>query len=562
MITPPSERKLFLIDAYALIFRAYYAFIKNPRINSKGLNTSAIFGFTNALLDVIRNESPSHIAVVFDAPGGSFRNETYSEYKANRDETPEDIKRSVPWILEVLEGLNIPAISKVGYEADDVIGFLAKKAAAEDFDVYMMTPDKDFGQLVTDKIRMFRPGRGGNPAEVWGPDEIREKFDVDEPLQVIDLLGMMGDSADNIPGIPGVGAKTASKLLHQYGSLEGVIEHSGELKGKLKERVEENTELALLSKELATICLDIPMEYDWASMTLDAPQAESLRGTLEDLEFRTLARRILGDAASTATPAGTAAPTPAAAEEPAQLDLFGGGETGGEASEAASGYRTAKDTSTDYQLVATAEALDALIKTLQASDTFAFDTETSSLDVMTTQLVGISFSVAAESGYWVPATCANWSEQELLDRLQPVFADASKEAIAHHFKFDYKVLAIRGLAFHNKVFDTMVAHYLIQPEASHKLDRLAETELGYATIPITDLIGKAGKAQKSMADLPVDSITEYACEDADITFQLRQVFGPRLAEVAADELFQLWRCRWSRFWPTWNSKESASIQMN
>ena len=538
MITPPSERKLFLIDAYALIFRAYYAFIKNPRINSKGLNTSAIFGFTNALLDVIRNEVPSHLAVVFDAPGGSFRNETYSEYKANRDETPEDIKRSVPWILEILEGLNVPAISKVGYEADDVIGFLAKKAAAEGFDVYMMTPDKDFGQLVTDKIRMFRPGRGGNPAEVWGPDEIREKFDVDEPLQVIDLLGMMGDSADNIPGIPGVGAKTASKLLHQYGSLEGVIEHAGELKGKLKERVEENTELALLSKELATICLDIPMEYDWASMTLDAPQAESLRGTLEDLEFRTLARRILGDAASTTAPAGTAAPTPAATDEPAQLDLFGGGETGGEASEAASGYRTAKDTSTDYQLVATTEALDALIEALQASDTFAFDTETSSLDVMTTQLVGISFSVAAESGFWVPATCADWSEQELLERLQPVFADADKEAIAHHFKFDYKVLAIRGLAFHNKVFDTMVAHYLIQPEASHKLDRLAETELGYATIPITDLIGKAGKAQKSMADLPVESITEYACEDADITFQLRQVFGPRLTEVAADELFQ------------------------
>ena len=538
MITPPSERKLFLIDAYALIFRAYYAFIKNPRINSKGLNTSAIFGFTNALLDVIRNEVPSHLAVVFDAPGGSFRNETYSEYKANRDETPEDIKRSVPWILEVLEGLNVPAISKVGYEADDVIGFLAKKAAAEGFDVYMMTPDKDFGQLVTDKIRMFRPGRGGNPAEVWGPDEIREKFDVDEPLQVIDLLGMMGDSADNIPGIPGVGAKTASKLLHQYGSLEGVIEHSGELKGKLKERVEENTELALLSKELATICLDIPMEYDWASMTLDAPQAETLRGTLEDLEFRTLARRILGDAASTTAPAGTAAPTPAATDEPAQLDLFGGGETGGEASEAASGYRTAKDTSTDYQLVTTTEALDALIEALQASDTFAFDTETSSLDVMTTQLVGISFSVAAESGFWVPATCADWSEKELLGRLQPVFADADKEAITHHFKFDYKVLAIRGLAFHNKVFDTMVAHYLIQPEASHKLDRLAETELGYATIPITDLIGKAGKAQKSMADLPAESITEYACEDADITFQLRQVFGPRLTEVAADELFQ------------------------
>ena len=540
MITSPAERKLFLIDAYALIFRAYYAFIKNPRINSKGLNTSAIFGFTNALLDVIRNESPSHLAVVFDAPGGSFRNETYTEYKANRDETPEDIKRSVPWILEVLEGLNIPAISKVGFEADDVIGFLAKKAAVDGYEVYMMTPDKDFGQLVTEQIRMFRPGRGGNPAEVWGPDEIREKFDVDDPIQVIDLLGMMGDSADNIPGIPGVGAKTASKLLHQYGSLEGVIEHSHELKGKLKERVEENKELALLSKELATICLDIPMEYDWDAMAMEKPNADALRDTLENLEFRTLARRILGAAPSES--AGTSTPTPSlsvSTDEPAQLDLFGGGEGGTAAStDGASGYRTIKDVSTSYALVQDLPSLQALIETLKACDSFAFDTETSSLDVMTAELVGISFSTAAETGYWVPAHCEAWSEKELLAQLQPIFADPSKEVIAHHFKFDYKMLAIRGVEFKNRVFDTMVAHYLIQAEASHKLDRLAETELGYATVPITDLIGKAGKGQKSMADLPVESITDYACEDADITYQLRQHFGPKLDEVAAVELFQ------------------------
>lgn len=540
MITSPAERKLFLIDAYALIFRAYYAFIKNPRINSKGLNTSAIFGFTNALLDVIRNESPSHLAVVFDAPGGSFRNETYTEYKANRDETPEDIKRSVPWILEVLEGLNIPAISKVGFEADDVIGFLAKKAAVEGYEVYMMTPDKDFGQLVTEQIRMFRPGRGGNPAEVWGPDEIREKFDVDDPIQVIDLLGMMGDSADNIPGIPGVGAKTASKLLHQYGSLEGVIEHSHELKGKLKERVEENKELALLSKELATICLDIPMEYDWDAMAMEKPNADALRDTLENLEFRTLARRILGAAPSES--AGTSTPTPSlsvSTDEPAQLDLFGGGEGDTAAStDGASGYRTIKDVSTSYALVQDLPSLEALIETLKACDSFAFDTETSSLDVMTAELVGISFSTAAETGYWVPAHCEAWSEKELLAQLQPIFADPSKEVIAHHFKFDYKMLAIRGVEFKNRVFDTMVAHYLIQAEASHKLDRLAETELGYATVPITDLIGKAGKGQKSMADVPVESITDYACEDADITYQLRQHFGPKLEEVAAVELFQ------------------------
>lgn len=540
MITSPAERKLFLIDAYALIFRAYYAFIKNPRINSKGLNTSAIFGFTNALLDVIRNESPSHLAVVFDAPGGSFRNETYTEYKANRDETPEDIKRSVPWILEVLEGLNIPAISKVGFEADDVIGFLAKKAAVAGYEVYMMTPDKDFGQLVTEQIRMFRPGRGGNPAEVWGPDEIREKFDVNDPIQVIDLLGMMGDSADNIPGIPGVGAKTASKLLHQYGSLEGVIEHAHELKGKLKERVEENKELALLSKELATICLDIPMEYDWDAMAMEKPNADALRDTLENLEFRTLARRILG--AAPADSAGTNAPTPPIAantDEPAQLDLFGGdgGETTA-STDGVSGYRTIKDVSTSYALIQDQQSLEALIEALKACDSFAFDTETSSLDVMTAELVGISFSTAVETGYWVPAQCDAWTEEELLTQLQPVFADPSKEVIAHHFKFDYKMLAIRGVEFKNQVFDTMVAHYLIQAEASHKLDRLAETELGYATVPITDLIGKAGKGQKSMADLPVESITDYACEDADITYQLRQCFGPKLEEVAAVELFQ------------------------
>jgi len=302
MITAPSERKLFLIDAYALIFRAYYAFMKNPRINSKGLNTSAIFGFTNALIEVVRKESPSHLAVVFDPPGGSFRNETYAEYKANRNETPEDIKRSVPWILQVLEGLNIPSISEVGFEADDVIGYLAKEAEKVGFDVYMMTPDKDFGQLVSEKIRMYRPGRSGNPAEVWGPDEICEKFDVDNPLQIIDLLGMMGDSADNIPGIPGVGAKTASKLIKQYGSLEGVIENAGELKGKLKERVEENVDLARLSKELATICLDIPMEFDWDQMVMEPPKSDELRATLEELEFRTLAQRMLGGAADKATP--------------------------------------------------------------------------------------------------------------------------------------------------------------------------------------------------------------------------------------------------------------------
>jgi len=544
MITAPSDRKLFLIDAYALIFRAYYAFMKNPRINSKGLNTSAIFGFTNALLEVVRKEAPTHLAVVFDPPGGSFRNETYADYKANRSETPEDIKRAVPWIFEILEGFNIPSIVEPGFEADDVIGFLSKQAAQDGFDVYMMTPDKDFGQLVTDSIRMYKPGRGGNPAEVWGPDEIREKFDVDEPLQVIDLLGMMGDSVDNIPGIPGVGAKTASKLIRQYGSLEGVISHASELKGKLRDRVEENAELALLSKELATICLDIPMEWSWDAMKMADPNSEKLRTTLEDLEFRTLSRRILGD---TAAASGAENPVPArttGAPESAQLDLFGPpagttDESGVFNAEAADdGYATIADVKTAYRFVQTLKERSEMIQALTDAPVFAFDTETSSLNTLTADLVGIAFSTAAKSGWWVPAQTAEWTEQELLDALQPIFADPEKEAVAHHFKFDYKILARRGLAFHSKAFDTMVAHYLIQPEVSHKLDRLAETELGYATIPITDMIGKAGKDQKSMADLPIASLTDYACEDADVTLQLRDRFLPQLENVAADKLFR------------------------
>ncbi len=547
MISAPSDRKLFLVDAFALVFRAYYAFIKNPRINSKGMNTSAVFGFTNALLDVIRKEKPTHIAVVFDPPGGSFRNEQYPEYKANRDETPEDIKRSVPWIMEVLEGMKIPAISQKGFEADDVIGHMAKKAEQEGFEVYMMTPDKDFGQLVSPHIKMYRPGRGGGPAEVWGPEEICEKFGVDNPLQVIDLLGMMGDSADNIPGIPGVGAKTASKLIKQYGSLEGVIEKSSELKGKLKERVEENIELAKLSKSLATICLDIPMDIEWDQLNLEKPNTEALRKTLENLEFRNLARRMFGDAegdSSHPNPA-TTAPKPATPE--AQLDLFGtpGGTVDAGAAEhfteaetKDSGYATLANKEHSYTLVQNTKALDALMAELEACDCFAFDTETSGLNTMTADLVGVSFATKPGLAWWVPVASEDWTETTLLKRLSSIFADSTKEAVAHHFKFDYKVLARRGVKFSVRAFDTMIAHYLIQPESSHKLDRLAETELGYATIPITDLIGKSGKDQMHMGQLDPSSITDYACEDADITLQLRERLIPQLEDVASTMLFR------------------------
>ena len=548
MISAPSDRKLFLVDAYALVFRAYYAFIKNPRINSKGLNTSAIFGFTNALLEVIRKEKPTHVAVVFDPPGGSFRNEQYPDYKANRDETPEDIKRSVPWILELLEGMNIPAITQKGFEADDVIGFMAKKAEEKGFEVYMMTPDKDFGQLVSEHVKMYRPGRGGSPAEVWGPEEICEKFGVDHPLQVIDLLGMMGDSADNIPGIPGIGAKTASKLLKQYGSLEGVIENSGNLKGKLKERVEENVDLAKLSKSLATICLDIPMEIDWDQMDLEEPNAETLKKTLENLEFRTLARRMFGDNgndSASSTPAAAAAQQQPKAQE-AQLDLFGTPE--GSVDSASSnhfatiepedaGYASLATTMHTYTLVQDSNGLDDLMEALAAASSFAFDTETTGLNTMTADLVGLSFATAVGKAWWVPVASDDWTEATLLERLGTIFSDSSKEAIAHHFKFDYKILARRGVQFGCRAFDTMIAHYLIQPESSHKLDRLAETELGYATMPITDLIGKSGKDQKHMGQLDPASITDYACEDADIAFQLRERLAPQLEDVASTALF-------------------------
>jgi DNA polymerase-1 len=551
MITEKSDKKLFLIDAYALIFRAYYAFIKNPRINSKGLNTSAIFGFTNAVLEIIRNEKPTHLAVVFDPPGGSFRNVQYPEYKANRDETPEDIKRSVPWILQILDGLNIPQISKAGYEADDVIGFISQKAELENFDVYMMTPDKDFGQLVTDKVRMFRPAKGGGPAEVWGPPEICEKFGVNHPKQVIDLLGLMGDSADNIPGVPGVGAKTASKLILEYGSMESIMDHSHELKGKLKERVEGNREQAFLSKDLATICLDIPMDIDLDAMIMDDPKPDQLRGTLEDLEFRTLAKRILGESSSSVStsPASTHSTETEASENPegAQLDLFGtpAGATSAErsvhftpeSSDSLEGNSILNGSHT-YTLVLTHSNLQLLLSRLKKANTYAFDTETSGLNTMDAALVGMSFCMAQGEAFWVPVSSEDWTEKELLTSLNPIFSDTKKEIVAHNFKFDYKMLARRGVQIENKLFDTMIAHYLIQPESSHKLDRLAEVELNYTTIPITDLIGKAGKGQKTMADLDTASITDYACEDVDITWQLRERFIPQMKDVAAIELFE------------------------
>ena len=543
MITPESPKKLFLIDAYALIFRAYYAFIKNPRINSQGLNTSAIFGFTNAVLEVLRNERPTHLAVAFDAPGDTFRNEMFPEYKANRDETPEDIKRSVPFILRVLEALDIPIISLPGYEADDLIGYLAHQAAKEDFDVYMMTPDKDFGQLVTDRIKMFKPAKGGNPPEVLGPAEVCERYGVDHPLQIIDLLGLMGDSVDNIPGIPGVGPKTASKFIQDYGSIEGLLEHTHELKGKLKEKVEAGRESALLSKALATIKLDLPYEVDLPAMEVGKPHVDAVQEVFEELEFRTLLRRVLTDfgvdapAEPPAKP-GSPAPTtdgqldlfaaPVEADEPGTLDEF--------APQATHSFQTVRTTPHTYHRVTTRAELDALIARLAAAESYAFDTETTGLDARHVDLIGCSFALVAGEAWWVPVDGGEWNREEYFHALRPIMEDEQKEVIAHNFKYDYQVMRSHGVRMKNRVFDTMVAHYLLQPESGHALDRLAEVDLGYQTIPLTALIGEQGKGQISPAEVPADQWTEYACEDADIALRLALCYRPQLEAVAAMEL--------------------------
>src|SRR5690554_3619714 len=381
-----GPNRLYLIDAYALIFRAYYAFIRAPRINSKGMNTSAVFGFTNALVDVLKNHNPTHIAVAFDPPGGCFRVDDYALYKANRDETPEDIKRAVPYIKEIIEGFRIPVFESPGFEADDVIGTLAHQAAAEGFEVFMVTPDKDFAQLVTDRIRIHRPAKNGGSVEIWGVDEVKEKFQVKDPLQVIDILGMWGDAADNIPGIPGVGEKTAKKLIAEYESIEGLLEHSDELKGKLKEKVKDNAAQALLSKKLATIRLDVPVEFDPEKLIVEEPDKEKLKAVFADLEFRTLSERVLGERVMAGGGAG------------AQMDLFG--DSVSQSSPVATPAQP--EISADYTLVDTVDKRQKLVKELLKQQAFCFDTETTGLDANEAELVGIAFSFKGGSGYYVP----------------------------------------------------------------------------------------------------------------------------------------------------------------
>jgi len=525
MISKEHDKKLFLLDAYALIFRAYYAFIRTPRINSKGLNTGAMFGFTNALLDIINNEKPTHIAVVFDAPEQTLREIDYEAYKANRGETPEDIKLAVPWIQKIIEGFRIPMLMAPGYEADDVIGTLAKLAEKEGFTTYMMTPDKDYGQLVSDQIFIYKPGYQGGSAEVLGVPEVLQKFDIERIDQVIDLLGMMGDAVDNIPGIPGVGEKTAVKLLKEYGSLEGLLANTDKLKGKQKENVENYKDQAILSKKLATILLDAPVPLDEESLRVKEINRDLLREVFTDLEFRQLAKRVLQEDLQ--------------ATEAKQGELFAVTEFEAAATEEAPvvHFKTINDVEHHYELVESLDQKNALLQQLLSSSEFCFDTETSDLDPITSYIVGMSFSVKSHHGFYVPISADPEKAKEEIQFFAPVFEDPTKTIIAQNYKFDYKILFKYGVTPKNKVFDTMLAHYIINPDGKHNMDYLSEVYLEYSPISIETLIGKKGKNQGSMADLTPAEIAPYAAEDADITFQLKQIFDPELDKTETRSLF-------------------------
>ena len=532
-------KKLFLLDAYALIFRAYFAFARNPRVTSKGLDTSAVYGFLLALLDVIEKEKPSHLAVVFDIGGSEVREQLFSEYKANRDETPEGIKVAVPYIQKLLGAMRIPALGVPGYEADDVIGTLAHKAESAGFEVFMMTPDKDFGQLVTDRVKMYKPARGGEPAEVWGPAEVCEKWGIERVEQVIDILGLMGDAVDNIPGIAGVGEKTAAKLLAEYGTLENVLAHGDQITGKLGERVREHAEMARLSRVLATILTDAPIELDEADLVREPADEEALRALLEELEIRSLARRLLPAAAAAA--AGPAEPKPAearsaakpAAGDAGQMDLFGGGGDSAEVATPAPGGSAATQPHA-YTLIDTMEAAKALVRSLDGLTELAFDTETTGLDALEAEMVGFSLSWEAHTAYYVALPADRAEAQTWLELFRPRWEDSAVTWIGHNLKYDYQILANYGIRLTGTLRDTMLAHYLIEPDQRHGMDALAQNYLGYTPISIEALIGPKGKNQKSMRDVPAAEVAEYAAEDADVTWQLHETFKPKLAEAGLE----------------------------
>lgn len=536
MLSADHPKKLFLLDAYALIYRAYFAFSKNPRVNSKGQNTSAAFGFTNVLIDVIKNEKPTHLAVVFDPPGGSaHRQEEFAAYKAQREEMPEDIRSMIHPIKQIVEAFNVPILEVPGFEADDVVGTVAKMAEKRGFTTYMMTPDKDYAQLVSENIFMFKPGRGGNPPEILGVKEVCEKFEVERPEQVIDILGLWGDASDNIPGIPGIGEKTAKTLIAKYGSVENLIDNAHELKGKQQENVINFAEQGRISKMLATIICDVDVVFNEEELIMCDVNPEKVLEIFTELEFRTLAKRVIGEEIVVSS---ASLPTAKSLSDTSQLDLFGM-QSMIEPQEATptANYKTIATERPSYHLISTAEERKELLEILLKHTQVCFDTETTDIDALHADLVGFSFSYKAREAFYVSVPADFDEAKKIVEEFKPFFEDPSIEKIAHNIKYDLKVLQRYGIEVAEPLFDTMIAHYLINPEAKQSMDFLSTFYLNYQPVSIETLIGKKGKGQGNMRDLKPEEICDYACEDADITFQLKQLFEPEIQKPHLFELF-------------------------
>jgi len=539
-----TQKRLFLLDAYALIFRGYYAFIKNPRINSKGMDTSAIMGFMNSLLDVIKREKPDHLAVAFDKEGSQVRTEMYSDYKANRDATPEAIKIAIPYIQDLLRAMHIPIIEMAGCEADDLIGTIAKQAEKENYKVFMVTPDKDFAQLVSENIFMYKPARMGNGIEIWGVPEVLAKFEIERPDQVIDFLGMMGDAVDNIPGLPGVGEVTAKKFLKEFGTMENLLENTHLLKGKMKENIEANKEKGILSKKLATIICDCDVVFNENDYELSRPDIEKTDAIFQELEFRRMAEQFdnlfkVGGGNELANKGDEAKlykkPQP---KNEDQFDLFGSGATiDAETEERTSFYNTLENTTHSYQAIEGDLGIKLLLQNLQKQESVCFDTETTGLDALHAELVGMSFSYEKGKAFYVPFPESQEEAQVLVDKFKPFFENENIEKIGQNLKYDLKILSNYGVTVKGKLFDTMIAHYLINPDMRHNMDILAETYLKYSPKSIETLIGKKGKNQISMRQVPLEDIKEYAAEDADVTLQLKEIFTTELDKTETKKLF-------------------------
>lgn len=530
-----QDKRLFLIDAYAMIFRGYYALIRTPRMTSDGRDTSAIFGFTNSLIELIRREKPSHLAVVFDVGQASVRTVDFAEYKANRNETPEAIQLAIPYIHRILQAMHVPILGVEGYEADDVIGTIACKAEKEGYTTFMVTPDKDFAQLVTDKIKIYKPGLKGAEFTILGVEEVKEKYEIEDPKQVIDFLAMMGDSVDNIPGLDGVGEKTAKKFLKEYGSLENLLANTHEIKGKLREKVEASAERGILSKKLATIICDAPLEFHQEQYDLETPDWEKVKEVFDEVEFRRLYENLYrAFATPTENFQNVQKPSSAPAGSSFQLDLFANFE---ELDHATRTKSTFEDNDVLYQYIDLPKAQKTLAWNLMSQPAVAFDTETTSLDEMEAELVGISFSYRKGLAYYIPLSADLEEAKATIEIFRPFFEKQNVIKIAHNLKFDYKVLKRYGVDMQGAMFDTMIAHYLLNPDGRHVMDYLSEVYLNYKPVAIETLIGKKGKNQITLRDLPVEEQTNYAAEDADITFQLYTVFAPQLQKENLEDLF-------------------------